>query len=168
MEKLLTVNEFAKIAQITKQGIYAQLEKKFKDYVVHQNGKIMIENRALVDLYGLTPELIAERQVKQETAFEQNRPTPDIDLLLQVKNEQIKGLQDTIKQQADVITLLREQNNRLTSLLAQSMEKIPAPISREPVDADSKPPEQEEAAADQQNPRKTRRTFREWFRDMMT
>lgn len=107
MQELLTVQQFAEAAGITKQAVYKAFNNKLKDYYQLVDGKKMVQSKALHDVYGVTVE-----QKDNQPLNNQRQPLETLIEILQkeidVKNGQIESLQ--------------RQNEQLTSALSAAQE----------------------------------------------
>ena len=109
--ELLTVQEFADVAGISKQAVYKALNNKLKPFVQLVDGKKMLKNQALREVYGVEVE-----QPDNPTLNNQSQPLETVIAMLQreleVKNGQIEALQ--------------RQNELLTSALENTTSSLQA------------------------------------------
>ena len=92
-EKLLTVAEFAVLANISKQRVYQLLNNRLNDYVVSKNGTKMIRESGI--------EAVKQARVKQ--GFNKSMQESNQDLIaeletLKVQNAELKEKLEKIKQ----------------------------------------------------------------------
>lgn len=109
--ELLTVQEFADVAGISKQAVYKALNNKLKPFVQLVDGKKMLKNQALREVYGV--------EVEQPDNPSLNNPSQPLETViamlqreLEVKNGQIEALQ--------------RQNELLTSALENTTSSLQA------------------------------------------
>ena len=109
--ELLTVQQFAEAAGISKQAVYKALNNKLKPFIQLVDGKKMLYNKALREVYG-----IEVKQPDNPTLNNQNQPLEAVISMLQheleVKNGQIEALQ--------------RQNEQLTSALENTTSSLQA------------------------------------------
>lgn len=108
---LLTVQEFADAAGISKQAVYKALNNKLKPFVQLVDGKKMLKNQALCEVYGI--------EVEQPNNATLNNSSQSFEVLiamlqkeLDAKNEQIEALQ--------------RQNEQLTTALEHTTSSLQA------------------------------------------
>lgn len=109
--ELLTVQQFADAAGITKQAVYKALNNKLKPYIQLVDGKKMLQNRALREVYGVEVD-----QRESQPLNNQSQPLEAVIAMLQreleIKNGQIEALQ--------------RQNEQLTSALENTTSSLQA------------------------------------------
>lgn len=111
MQDLLTVQQFADAAGITTQAVYKALNNKLKPYVQLVDGKKMLYNKALREIYG-----VEVNQKINQPLHNPNQPLESVIAMLQkeleAKNGQIEALQ--------------RQNEQLTSALENTTSSLQA------------------------------------------
>ena len=110
-KELLTVQEFADVAGISKQAVYKALNNKLQPFVQLVDGKKMLQNKALHEVYGIEVD-----QRESQPNGNQSQPLETVIAMLQreleVKNGQIEALQ--------------RQNELLTSALENTTSSLQA------------------------------------------
>lgn len=101
-EQYITVSEFSKRANVTRQYVYQQLDKKLKEYVK------VVDNKKMLNIKGLelfTQEedcKVVEQQFSQQLNNQVDSLNKQIESLLdqlKAKDEQIKDLSTMVKQE---------------------------------------------------------------------
>ena len=109
--ELLTVQQFADAAGISKQAVYKGLNNKLKPFVQLVDGKKMLQNKALREVYG-----VEVNQPDNPPLNNQSQPLEAVIAMLQreleIKNGQIEALQ--------------RQNEQLTSALENTTSSLQA------------------------------------------
>lgn len=62
----LTIAEFAKRVNVSKQAIYQQLDKKLKAYLIVENGTKKLNTRAISEVYGKTENQENSKEIGQD------------------------------------------------------------------------------------------------------
>lgn len=103
MKEVLSIKEVSRIANVSCQSIYQQLDKKLKPYLIIVDNKKKLKKSVLEEIYGIKENQQTEQRIKQETdkiLIKQNQQL--IDMLqkeLEEKNKQIADLQRLLNQQ---------------------------------------------------------------------
>ena len=103
MKEVLSIKEVSRIANVSCQAIYQQLDKKLKPYLVIVDNKKKLKKSVLEEVYGIKENQQTEQRIEQETdkiLIKQNQQL--IDMLqkeLEEKNKQIADLQRLLNQQ---------------------------------------------------------------------
>lgn len=122
-QEYLTIAEFAKRVNVSKQAVYQQLDKKLKPYLIVIDGKKRLNIKAISEVYDKQSEEI-DKEVEQE----ENNQLIDIltnqliekDKQLTEKDKQIDGL---IKSLSLAQMQLTEVSHRLQELTDKSHEE---------------------------------------------
>lgn len=151
-QEYLTIAEFAKRVNVSKQAIYQQLDKKLKPYLIVIDGKKKLNIKAISEVYDKQSEEI-DKEVEQE----ENNQLIDIltnqliekDKQLTEKDKQIDGL---IKSLSLAQMQLTEVSHRLQELTDKSHEE---PDQEEPETQQSEEEEekQQDVAEDSKDQR---------------
>lgn len=118
MEKkeLVTVKEFAKMADKSQQAIYKQLNNRLNPYIQLIDNQKMLEIRALSEVFGIE----VEQPIQPKLNNKFNSETPLYDMLkneLEAKNKQIEELQKALEKEREHS---REQSRQMAVLADQS------------------------------------------------
>lgn len=103
MKDVLSVKEVSRIAGVSCQSIYQQLDKKLKPYLVEVDGKKKLKKSVLEEIYNIKRNQEDEQHIEQDVdnrLIKQNQQL--IDMLqreLEEKNKQIADLQRLLNQQ---------------------------------------------------------------------
>lgn len=101
-EQYITVSEFSKRANVTRQYVYQQLDKKLKEYVKVVDNKKMLNIKAL-ELFTQEEDCkVVEQQFSQQLNNQVDSLNKQIESLLdqlKAKDEQIKDLSTMVKQE---------------------------------------------------------------------
>lgn len=103
MKEVLSIKEVSRIANVSCQSIYQQLDKKLKPYLIIVDNKKKLKKSVLEEIYGIKENQQTEQRIEQETdkiLIKQNQQL--IDMLqkeLEEKNKQIADLQRLLNQQ---------------------------------------------------------------------
>lgn len=101
-EQYITVSEFSKRANVTRQYVYQQLDKKLKEFVKVVDNKKMLNIKAL-ELFTQEEDCkVVEQQFSQQLNNQVDSLNRQIESLLEqlkVKDEQIKDLSTMVKQE---------------------------------------------------------------------
>ena len=101
-EQYITVSEFSKRANVTRQYVYQQLDKKLKEYVKVVDNKKMLNIKAL-ELFNQEEDCkVVEQQFSQQLNNQVDSLNKQIESLLdqlKAKDEQIKDLSTMVKQE---------------------------------------------------------------------
>lgn len=101
-EQYITVSEFSKRANVTRQYVYQQLDKKLKEFVKVVDNKKMINIKAL-ELFNQGEDCkVVEQQFSQQLNNQVDSLNKQIESLLdqlKAKDEQIKDLSTMVKQE---------------------------------------------------------------------
>lgn len=107
MKELLTVAEYAELANVSKQAVYKAIKhpnSELQPYIVADENQIFIKSIALEKLGGC-PTYEAEKTVKKDASAQ----------IIEILNEQLKIKDEQIR-------ILQEQHNTLLNLVSQSQE----------------------------------------------
>lgn len=115
-QEYLTIAEFAKRVNVSKQAIYQQLDKKLKPYLIVIDGKKKLNINAISEVYDKQSEEI-DKEVEQE---ENNQLIDILKRQLMEKDNQIDGL---IKSLSLAQMQFTEVSHRLQELTDKSQEK---------------------------------------------
>lgn len=101
-EQYITVSEFSKRANVTRQYVYQQLDKKLKEFVKVVDNKKMLNIKAL-ELFNQGEDCkVVEQQFSQQLNNQVDSLNRQIESLLdqlKAKDEQIKDLSTMVKQE---------------------------------------------------------------------
>lgn len=101
-EQYITVSEFSKRANVTRQYVYQQLDKKLKEFVKVVDNKKMLNIKAL-ELFNQGEDCkVVEQQFSQQLNNQVDSLNKQIESLLdqlKTKDEQIKDLSTMVKQE---------------------------------------------------------------------
>lgn len=101
-EQYITVSEFSKRANVTRQYVYQQLDKKLKEFVKVVDNKKMLNIKAL-ELFTQEEDCkVVEQQFSQQLNNQVDSLNKQIESLLdqlKAKDEQIKDLSTMVKQE---------------------------------------------------------------------
>lgn len=101
-EQYITVSEFSKRANVTRQYVYQQLDKKLKEFVKVVDNKKMLNIKAL-ELFNQGEDCkVVEQQFSQQLNNQVDSLNKQIENLLdqlKAKDEQIKDLSTMVKQE---------------------------------------------------------------------
>ena len=101
-EQYITVSEFSKRANVTRQYVYQQLDKKLKEFVKVVDNKKMLNIKAL-ELFNQEENCkVVEQQFSQQLNNQVDSLNKQIESLLdqlKAKDEQIKDLSTMVKQE---------------------------------------------------------------------
>ena len=101
-EQSITVSEFSKRANVTRQYVYQQLDKKLKEFVKVVDNKKMLNIKAL-ELFNQAEDCkVVEQQFSQQLNNQVDSLNRQIESLLdqlKAKDEQIKDLSTMVKQE---------------------------------------------------------------------
>lgn len=101
-EQYITVSEFSKRANVTRQYVYQQLDKKLKEFVKVVDNKKMLNIKAL-ELFNQEEDCkVVEQQFSQQLNNQVDSLNKQIESLLdqlKAKDEQIKDLSTMVKQE---------------------------------------------------------------------
>lgn len=144
-QEYLTIAEFAKRVNVSKQAIYQQLDKKLKPYLIVIDGKKKLNIKAISEVYDKQSEEI-DKEVEQE---ENNQLIDILTNQLIEKDKQIDGL---IKSLSLAQMQLTEVSHRLQELTDKSHEE---PDQEEPETQQSEEEEekQQDVAEDSKDQR---------------
>lgn len=101
-EQYITVSEFSKRANVTRQYVYQQLDKKLKEFVK------VVDNKKMLNIKGLELFIQEENSQVVEQVFSQqlnnqvdslNKQIESLQNQLKAKDEQIKDLSTMVKQE---------------------------------------------------------------------
>lgn len=115
-EQYITVSEFSKRANVTRQYVYQQLDKKLKEFVK------VVDNKKMLNIKGLelfTQEedcKVVEQQFSQQLNNQVDSLNKQIESLLdqlKAKDEQIKDLSTMVKQEQELLS--QEQSLHLAT-----------------------------------------------------
>lgn len=110
----LSVNDFAEAAGISRQAVYQQIDKKLKKFVKVEQGKKVIDEAALTEIYHIKYEEVdQESQVKIDKLEQENQE------LIELLKEQIK-IKD--RQLTEQNKQLEEKDQQIKSIL-QSLDQ---------------------------------------------
>lgn len=65
-QEYVTIAEFAKRVNVSKQAVYQQLDKKLKSYLIVENGTKKLNARAISEVYGKTENQENSKEVGQD------------------------------------------------------------------------------------------------------
>lgn len=121
----LTVKEFAKIAKVSNQAIYKQLDNRLKPYVKKIKGKKMIGKEALKEFYGEDqPETTNNQLNSTQNQPETTDNQPQINLDEQPETTQNQpAIDDKIKALEQQISELLNQSREETEFLKDQIRK---------------------------------------------
>lgn len=109
MQDLLTVQQFADAAGITKQAVYKALNNKLKPYVQLVDGKKMLYNKALQEIYG-----VEVNQPVNQPLHNQNQP---MDVLIAMLQRELDAKNELIASQQRQLEAKDRQIENLTASL---------------------------------------------------
>lgn len=98
-DKYYTVSEFSKIAGVSKQYLYSELENRLKDYYMVIRNKKMIDKKALIDVFGIeeNTESNNQEECKVESQENQEESITFNQQMFDVLMKQIDGLNAQIE-----------------------------------------------------------------------
>jgi transcriptional regulator with XRE-family HTH domain len=135
--ELLTIQEFADAAGVSKQAIYKRLNNQLKPFVQLVDGKKMLSNKALIEVYGVEVE-----QKINPTLNNQSQPFESLIAMLQkeleakteqltAKDRQIEELQAALKREQELHTSAQRLHDQAQQLHLGSIAQIEAARSEE-------------------------------------
>ena len=107
-QEYLTIAEFAKRVNVSKQAVYQQLNKKLKAYLIVENGTKKLNTRAISEVYGKT-----ENQ-ENSKAVGQDLTKALIDSLTNQLTEKDKQLNEKDRQISELHKLMATTQMQLT------------------------------------------------------
>jgi formate dehydrogenase assembly factor FdhD len=115
-EQYITVSEFSKRANVTRQYVYQQLDKKLKEFVKVVDNKKMLNIKGL-ELFNQGENCkVVEQQFSQQLNNQVDSLNKQIESLLdqlKAKDEQIKDLSTMVKQEQELLS--QEQSLHLAT-----------------------------------------------------
>lgn len=105
--ELLTVQQFADAAGVSKQAVYKALNNKLMPYVQLVDGKKMLKNQALSEVYGV--------KVDQLDNPKLNNSSQPIDAIIAMLQKELDAKNKQIADQAEQLKAKDEQIKNLTS-----------------------------------------------------
>lgn len=122
---LLTVQQFADAAGISKQAVYKKLNNQLKPFVQLVDGKKMLQNKALSEIYGV--EVDQPSQPNSQPTVNQSQPLEALIAMLQKeldgKNEQIAAQARQIEQLTSALENTTSSLQAAQALHAGTMQK---------------------------------------------
>lgn len=104
----LTISEFAKRVNVSKQAIYQQLDKKLKAYLIVENGTKKLNTRAILEIYGKTENQENSKEIGQDLT------KALIDSLTNQLTEKDKQLNEKDRQISELHKLMATTQMQLT------------------------------------------------------
>lgn len=113
-ENLLSVKEFAQMAQISKQAVYCQLDKRLKEYVVKVDNVKMIKAEAFEKFYSSQVdtsiqssssqvETEKEKSGEDNSSSEFDRVLEALTKQLEIKDKQIEDLNKRLEEMSSIV-----------------------------------------------------------------
>lgn len=138
--ELLSINEFAEAAGVSKQAIYKRLNNQLKPFVQLVDGKKMLSNKALSEVYGIEVEQKVNHELNNQS--QPIQPLETVILMLQKeldrKNEQIEAkdrqiaeLQAALRREQDLHTSAQRLHDQAQQLHLGSIAQLEAARSEE-------------------------------------
>lgn len=143
-ERLLTVNEFAKLTDKSRQAVYQQMSTCLKEYVKSSKGHKYIEIRALKDLYDMDIDkalqsMTSDKSVKfdkEKVSMTNVKFVKDSDKEIKELKEQVKTLTEQLhstekelievktreQEQAKLIEILQADKAKLNDIIGKMQE----------------------------------------------
>lgn len=118
MNELLTVQQFAEAAGVSKQAVYKALNNKLKPYIQLVDGKKMLKNRALREVYGA--------EVDQRGSQLLNNQSQPIDALIAMLQKELDAKNEQISAQQKQLEAKDRQIEQLTSALENTTSSLQA------------------------------------------
>lgn len=116
--ELLTVQQFADAAGISKQAVYKALNNKLMPYVQLVDGKKMLKNKALREIYGV--------EVEQPDNPSLNNPSQPMDALIAMLQKELDAKNEQISAQQKQLEAKDRQIEQLTSALDHTTSSLQA------------------------------------------
>ena len=144
--EILTVQQFAEAAGISKQAVYKALNNKLKPFVQLVDGKKMIHSKALTEVYG-----VAVNQHRGNPEGNQSQPLETLIAMLQkeldakneqisaqqrqleAKDEQIRQLNERLRESHEAFAIEQETAQRAQALHAGTLQQLQTPAEPEVV-----------------------------------
>lgn len=126
---LLTVQQFADAAGISKQAVYKKLNNQLKPFVQLVDGKKMLQNKALSEIYGVEVDQPSQpnSQPNSQPTVNQSQPLEALIAMLQKeldgKNEQIAAQARQIEQLTSALENTTSSLQAAQALHAGTMQK---------------------------------------------
>lgn len=95
-DKYISISEFAKILNISKQAVYKQVDKKLKDYVKLVDKRIMLNIQALKDVYGVEVDEV-EQPIQPKVETVEQPVQQDNQLIIEILREELRKKDEEIK-----------------------------------------------------------------------
>lgn len=151
-EELLNIQEFAVAAGVSKQAIYKQLNNRLKPFVQLVDGKKMLSNKALSEVYGVKVEQKFNPALNNQS--QPNQPLEALIAMLQkelearneqiaAKDRQIEELQAALRREQDLHTSAQRLHDQAQRLHLGSIAQLEAAKTGEETAATVAEPELE-------------------------
>lgn len=138
--ELLSIQEFAEAAGVSKQAIYKRLNNQLKPFIQLVDGKKMLSNKALTEVYGVKVEQKFNHALNNPS--QPNQPLDAVISMLQreleaknaqleAKDRQIEELQAALKREQDLHTNAQRLHDQAQQLHLGSLAQIEAAKSEE-------------------------------------
>ena len=133
MKSYLTVTEFAKAAGISKQSVYQRLNTSLKKYSRVEQGKKVIDSKALREIYGIGLEQDFQGNSQDFQGENQglNQMVNVLQEQLKEKDKQIERLQSLLDQQQKLNMIDKQRILALEEKQKQE-DPEPAPVEKDP------------------------------------
>jgi transcriptional regulator with XRE-family HTH domain len=139
-KELLSIQEFAEAAGVSKQAIYKRLNNQLKPFIQLVDGKKMLSNKALSEVYGVEVE-----QKFNHALNNQGQPNQPLDAVismlqkeleaknaqLEAKDRQIEELQAALKREQELHTSAQRLHDQAQQLHLSSIAQLGEPNSEE-------------------------------------
>lgn len=133
--ELLSIPEFAEAAGVSKQAVYKGLNNRLKPFVQLVDGKKMLSNKALSEVYGVEVEQKVNHALNNQS--QPNQPLDAVILMLQkeleaknaqleAKDRQIEELQAALRREQDLHTAAQRLHDQAQQLHLGSLAQIEA------------------------------------------
>ena len=116
-QEYLTIAEFAKRVNVSKQAVYQQLDKKLKPYLIVDNGTKKLNTRAISEVYGKTKTQENSKEIGQDLTKEL------IESLTKQLTEKDRQISELHRLMATTQMQLTEASHRLQELEDKSSKK---------------------------------------------
>lgn len=122
-EQYITVSEFSKRANLTRQYVYKLLDTKLQDYTKTIDGKKMLDIQAL-ELFNVNIENDKKTTLNDIIVDNLNNQIEQLQEQLNAKNEQIKALTEIVKQEQELFKNEQKLLSQEQSLHLATQQKL--------------------------------------------
>ncbi len=123
-ERLLTVNEFAKLTDKSRQAVYQQMSTCLKEYVKSRQGHKYIEIRALKELYNMDIDTALQSLTSVKISQVNDKFVKEKVSMTNVKSDKFVKEIEELKEQIKILTeKLNDTEKQLTDARARGEEK---------------------------------------------